>query len=109
MFFISRSRHNAECQLWARLIDAKDQRIRELEAERRLLWDKICLLGIGAPLFSPLPGAAPEEPGKEKSSARNRRCRCVRARSCAGKIAWRKIAGCAGCVRAKPPKPSDRK
>jgi hypothetical protein len=62
---ISRSRHTAECQLWARLIDAKDQRIRELEAERRLLWDKICLLGIGAPLFSPLPGTEPDESGKK--------------------------------------------
>jgi hypothetical protein len=64
--FISRSRHNAECQLWARLIDTKDQRIRELEAERRLLCDKICLLGIGAPLFSPLPGIEPEESGKDE-------------------------------------------
>ena len=36
----------------------KDQRISELEQERRMLWDKICLLGIGAPVFLP---QAPEK------------------------------------------------
>lgn len=58
--FISRSRHDAESQLWTRLLESKELRIRELEAERRLLWDKICLLGIGAPLFTPIPGIEPE-------------------------------------------------
>jgi hypothetical protein len=32
----------------------KDQRIAELEEERRMLWDKVCLLGIGAPAFAPI-------------------------------------------------------
>ena len=32
-------------------IGYRDRRIAELEAERRRLWDKICLLGIGATVF----------------------------------------------------------
>jgi hypothetical protein len=32
-------------------IGYRDRRIAELEAERRILWDKICRLGIGAPVF----------------------------------------------------------
>ncbi|HEY6351998.1 MAG TPA: hypothetical protein VI636_21595 [Candidatus Angelobacter sp.] len=32
-------------------IGYRDRRIAELEAERRMLWDKICLLGIGATVF----------------------------------------------------------
>ncbi|HEV3040498.1 MAG TPA: hypothetical protein VHA33_22235 [Candidatus Angelobacter sp.] len=37
------------------MVALKDQRIAELEQERRMLWDKICLLGIGAPAFVPIP------------------------------------------------------
>ena len=35
------------------------QRIADLEAERRILWDKICLLGIGAPIFAPISQSKP--------------------------------------------------
>ena len=38
--FVSRARYQEMAAL-------KDQRIAELENERRMLWDKICLLGIG--------------------------------------------------------------
>jgi hypothetical protein len=66
--FISRSRHDAEYQLWSRLLESKELRIRELEAERRLLWDKICLLGIGAPLFTPVPGIEPESSEEKQAT-----------------------------------------
>src|SRR5436305_11654373 len=46
---MSRARHDAEAELWGRISSEKDESIKKLEAERRLLWDKICLLGIGAP------------------------------------------------------------
>lgn len=52
--FISLARHVAEAELWGRIIEEKNEQIKHLEAERRLLWDKICLLGIGAPVFVPL-------------------------------------------------------
>ena len=45
--FVSRARYQEMAAL-------KDQRIVELENERRMLWDKICLLGIGAPAFAPI-------------------------------------------------------
>lgn len=59
--FISRGRHLAESELWGRIIDEKNERIQQLEAERRLLWDKVCLLGIGAPVFTPLPEEEPKQ------------------------------------------------
>lgn len=52
-------------------IGYRDRRIAELEAERRILWDKICLLGIGAPVFegANLHGArAPEGTGQDQQS-----------------------------------------
>ncbi len=45
----------------------KDQRIAELEAERKMLWDKICLLGIGAPAFTSLPQDEPSQKNDVKS------------------------------------------
>jgi len=66
--WISSARYEAEATLWLKLLAAREERIKELEQERRLLWDKICLLGIGAPLFSPV--AEPEktqEPEKKQS------------------------------------------
>src|SRR5437016_11757353 len=67
--WISSARHEAESALWLRLLAAHEERIKELEQERRLLWDKICLLGIGAPMFSPV--AEPEKtPEPEKKESR---------------------------------------
>ena len=66
--FISYARHVAEAELWGRIIEEKNKHIKDLEAERRMLWDKICLLGIGAPVFTSLVDDDPrqsEEP-KEK-------------------------------------------
>ncbi len=45
--FVSKARYREMAAL-------KDQRIAELESERRMLWDKVCLLGIGAPAFAPI-------------------------------------------------------
>ena len=56
--FISRDRYQELAAL-------KDRRIAELEQERKMLWDKICLLGIGAPAFAPMPQ---EEPDKKNDS-----------------------------------------
>ena len=64
---ISRVRHDAESQFWARIVEEKEEQIRKLEAERRLLWDKICLLGIGAPVFAPLPDEEPRQQEEPKS------------------------------------------
>ena len=67
--WISSARHEAESALWLKLLAAHEERIKELEQERRLLWDKICLLGIGAPMFSPV--AEPEKtPEPEKKESR---------------------------------------
>jgi hypothetical protein len=52
--FVSRDRYQEMTAL-------KDRRIAELEEERRMLWDRICLLGIGAPAFAPMPPEAPNE------------------------------------------------
>lgn len=52
--FISIARHIAEAELWSRIIEEKNQHINQLEAERRMLWDKVCLLGIGTPVFASL-------------------------------------------------------
>lgn len=51
MFLISRSRFDDMLREKNTQIGYRDRRIAELEAERRMLWDKICLLGIGAPVF----------------------------------------------------------
>ena len=69
--FISRSRHQTEIQLWQRLLDEKYRRIHELEAERKLLWDKICLLGIGAPMFTPIGVEEPKPPSEMQSKPAN--------------------------------------
>ena len=67
--WISRTRHEAESALWLKLLAVREERIKELEQERRLLWDKICLLGIGRPMFSPV--AEPEKtPEPEKKESR---------------------------------------
>jgi hypothetical protein len=50
--FVSRDRYREMMLL-------KDQRIAELEGERRMLWDKVCLLGIGAPAFAVMPQDEP--------------------------------------------------
>src|SRR5947209_12966348 len=60
--FIWRGRQVAESELWGRIIEEKNEHIRQLEAERRLLWDKICLLGIGAPVFTSLVDDDPKQP-----------------------------------------------
>jgi hypothetical protein len=64
--WIARRHHEEIKTLCGRLISDRDERIRQLEAERRMLWDKICLLGIGAPVFAVEAAAAEEkaEPGK---------------------------------------------
>ena len=49
--FISRARFDDMLREKNTQIGDRDRRISELEAERRMLWDKLCLLGIGAPLF----------------------------------------------------------
>ncbi len=46
----------------------KDQRIAELEEERRMLWDKVCLLGIGAPAFAPIIQEQPAQEDAEDTS-----------------------------------------
>ena len=48
-------------------LKAYEQRIAELEQERKMLWDKICLLGIGAPAFAPIPQEAPVEKNDSQS------------------------------------------
>lgn len=65
--FISLARHVAEAELWVRIIEEKNEHIKHLEAERRLLWDKICLLGIGAPVFAPLPEEEPKQQEEAKA------------------------------------------
>ena len=56
--FVSRTRY-------IEMLCLKNQQIAQLEAERRLLWNKLCLLGIGAPVFPHTPeqpsANAPEE------------------------------------------------
>jgi hypothetical protein len=59
--FVSRDRYQEMTAL-------KDRRIAELEMERRMLWDRICLLGIGAPAFVP----TPQEQPNEKDDAKNK-------------------------------------
>lgn len=60
--FVSRARYQEMAAL-------KDQRIAELEDERRMLWDKICLLGIGAPAFAPVIQEQPtQKDGPENKS-----------------------------------------
>jgi hypothetical protein len=64
--WISRRHHEEVSVLCGRLIGDRDERIRQLEAERRMLWDKICLLGIGAPVFAPVaPPEAQESESKQ--------------------------------------------
>jgi hypothetical protein len=59
--FISRERYKE-------MVSLKDRRIAELETERRMLWDKVCLLGIGAPMFA----ARAEEEQKRESEAQSK-------------------------------------
>ncbi|HEY6251483.1 MAG TPA: hypothetical protein VI685_16110 [Candidatus Angelobacter sp.] len=58
MSFISRSRFDDMLREKNTQIGYRDRRIAELEAERRVLWDKICLLGIGATVFQESVGQA---------------------------------------------------
>lgn len=67
MFFISRSRFDEMLREKNMQIGYRDGRIAELEAERRLLWDKICLLGIGAPVFE---GTSPPGSGDSRHAPR---------------------------------------
>lgn len=65
--WIFRRHHEEVGALAARLISDRDERIRQLEAERRMLWDRLCMFGIGAPVFGV--SAPPEEiPTAEKQS-----------------------------------------
>jgi|SRR5947209_7686366 len=50
--FVSRNRYTE-------MLCLKNQQIARLEAERRLLWDKLSLLGIGATVFSSAPKETP--------------------------------------------------
>lgn len=50
--FVSLSRFDDMLREKNTQIGYRDRRIAELEAERRMLWDKICLLGIGVPVFA---------------------------------------------------------
>jgi len=58
--FVSISRFDDMLREKNAQIGYRDRRIAELEAERRMLWDKICLLGIGAPVFE---GVTPPRSG----------------------------------------------
>src|SRR5205085_1786248 len=58
--FVSRDRYQEMTAL-------KDRRIAELEMERRMLWDRICLLGIGAPAFAPTPLEEPSQKNDAQS------------------------------------------
>lgn len=58
--FVSRARFDDMLREKNAQIGDRDRRISELEAERRMLWDKLCLLGIGAPVFE---GA--DDPGSQ--------------------------------------------
>lgn len=49
--WISRRHHEEVGALCARLIADRDERIRQLESERRMLWDKLCMFGIGDTVF----------------------------------------------------------
>lgn len=51
------------------MVALKDQRIAELENERRMLWDKICLLGIGAPVFAPMTQEQPAQPNDSEDKS----------------------------------------
>ena len=61
---VSRARHEELKAAYERMVAALAAQLEELKAERRILWDKICLLGIGAPMF----GALPEEPVAEEKT-----------------------------------------
>ncbi|HEY6249139.1 MAG TPA: hypothetical protein VI685_04215, partial [Candidatus Angelobacter sp.] len=52
MFFITLSRHNDIIREKNLQIGYRDHRIAELDAERKLLWDKLCLLEIGETIFN---------------------------------------------------------
>ena len=70
--WISRKHHEEVTALCGRLIADRDERIRQLESERRMLWDKICLLGIGAPAFAvtaPATDSAGEETKEPRASS----------------------------------------
>lgn len=62
MFFISRSRFDDMLREKNTQIGYRDRRIAELETERRLLWDKICLLGIGVPVFDGVSPSRSDDP-----------------------------------------------
>ena len=62
MFFIFRSRFDDMLREKSTQIGYRDRRIAELEAERRMLWDKICLLGIGAPVFDGINASRSDDP-----------------------------------------------
>ena len=71
-FFISRTRYEAERRLWQRLADAHEQRIRELEAERKDLWKKVfsCDEDIrSAPRVKLAPPAEPSSEGAATAEA----------------------------------------
>ena len=56
--FISRARFDDMLRERNYQIADRDRRIAQLEAERRMLWDKVCLLGLGVPVFEA--GKAPD-------------------------------------------------
>ena len=60
--FISRARFDEMLREKNSQISDRDRRISELEAERRMLWDELCLLGFGVPLFSGTPKALDSSP-----------------------------------------------
>jgi len=66
--WIARRHHEEIKTLCGRLISDRDERIRALEAERRMLWDKICLLGIGAPVFAAAAVAEEKDEGNKSGT-----------------------------------------
>ena len=53
--FLTRSHHEDIIREKNLQIGYRDHRIAQLEAERKLLWDKLCLLEIGEPIFDVAP------------------------------------------------------
>ncbi len=69
--FVSRARHDEMKELTGRLIADRDQRIADLEADRRLTINYLTKMGIGHPLYVPMPevqAETPEAEGQKKSA-----------------------------------------
>ncbi len=64
--WISAARHDDALRMLNTAIGERDHQISELQAERKMLWDKMSILGLGFPVFA---GSQVQEPAGEEAAS----------------------------------------